>query len=665
MAKTFYLSHTALNTLDACNGLFYSKYINGKEFNDVLPDYYNNSRDIIGDDNGIDENSTKVSEQTEAGLIFHTISQIFIELYNLSKIYITINPGKNINDLIQESLNSEHIYVTMFDSISKVNAPMILKLLYAIFAPYDGKRCDYERFKDIKVIAEHYSNNPDPDLAQQCSIIINIFNKEDERLKNGLDAFTMFYNTFNLLFYNIFDFNPLTNQINETKMNAFLEANLKIYPEVNIKSKSVIINNNYTVVFYAIVDIILIYNNDCYIIDLKTGSPRYISTQSNDYSITNQLLTYTYILHDLDNISRNITITEDLIYHTLYIFTGIDQLARTDVTNEALQQFKTNAIDALNNKLLIFFTSNAIIPSSNLDQKAYTKIGGGYLSHNGCIFKSKCNVFNESELKNVPESVIDYKIDNNVNYSAVPLRNARTYIAPNRIGIVNLDYYDCKIITLAGKREPVITNKDQIVSLDQSGQIVYDVKGELDEATLILSFVNSLHMIEVMRFIKAQQVISNIIPFYNSFIAKLFLPYDVYGSYYNKIIGPKVVSDNLNTLTSVLTEPAKYNITIGSKKYDYIDSLYKLIPVYCNITNIKLSTVQEQTVSYIIELVLGKVSIEIMQMYDNKYVSDKNTLLHSINGFMDNEQYKNPFLEIYSGIITSVDGDLDKTIKLK
>jgi hypothetical protein len=168
-------------------------------------------------------------------------------------------------------------------------------------------------------------------------------------------------------------------------------------------------------------------------------------------------------------------------------------------------------------------------------------------------------------------------------------------------------------------------------------------------------------MLEVVRFIKAQQIISNVIPFYNSFLAKLFLPYDVCGSYYNKILGASVVSSNLNNLTLTFNEPAKYKIESKNSgmKYDYVDSLYGLVPVYCNIINMKLSSVQEQTNNYVIELLLGKVSIEIMQMYDNKYVADEFTLKNSIEGFMDNEQYKNPFLEIYSNMIQSNVQELD------
>ncbi len=677
MAKTFYLSHTSLDQLMACNGKFYSKYA-GEDysFSSILtePSSYDRSNE---DDNGLsDSELSSNSSAINDGLCLHLVNDIFIKFYNL--IYNRLSVAENQNEKLDLFLNEyagpyKNKYSQLVEAIGINKSetdkyltykPFFLILLYLIFAPRENY-CNYQQFHEIMDIliplTDLETDNPKPE------VIRTLFNDGETLLKSGIDVFNLYYISMSDVFNSLFQYNiDIDNHI--INGEEFDESLFIARSELHIKSLPLNITSNYSAVFYGIVDIYLKYETNVYILDLKSGSTSNIAIYPDDYSADNQLMLYQYIMIKAcsETLSQYPFITEFDEYYSLYVFSKIrkySELAHL-IRNDTENILRTNIISALKTNLLVFFVGDKVLTKEQLllEPDTYTRMNGHYLSHSNCVFLADCDIVKDEKYNNEMVEVITKPLENKIKQKGQEIADVSSiYKVHNRIGIIDLSYYDCDITTYAGKREPVITNKDQIVSLDQNGQIIYEIKGELDEATFILSFVNSLHMLEVVRFIKAQQIISNVIPFYNSFLAKLFLPYDVCGSYYNKILGASVVSSNLNNLTLTFNEPAKYKIESKNSgmKYDYVDSLYGLVPVYCNIINMKLSSVQEQTNNYVIELLLGKVSIEIMQMYDNKYVADEFTLKNSIEGFMDNEQYKNPFLEIYSNMIQSNVQELD------
>jgi len=423
---------------------------------------------------------------------------------------------------------------------------------------------------------------------------------------------------------------------------------------------------------YGRIDTIIVYNNTIYLVDYKTTkNPIYLKLYNKDTSIENQLLMYAYILKNKDSETNIFDISDISNYKIYYMYNIIYTqnlqdpdtiLSYQKYDDTAIYQFKVNIINFIKMYLIKPFMENGQFKNNIFsinDDLLY--VTSGLLNksyHNECSFQPVCEYSKNisEEIKNIstPESE-EIPISTTSTISSQYIRKV-----PDRIGIINLSYYDCVVSVYFGQKESVIENKDNAVSLNQSGQIIYDIKGEINRSIFSISFSNVNHMLEVYRYIRAQQILFNIIPIYNNFLAKSFLPYNIYSNYYVKILGSKLVSKNvLNSIS--LMEPS-----IGEDGI-YYSSIYSMVPVYCNVNSVKIQSIYGQTYGYTIELDLSKVSMEMLNKYDFQFAGDVATLKKILNIQQEVRGFQNPYWKIFSELYSrEVDNEsIDKSYRIK
>lgn len=662
----YYLSHTALLRLSTCNYYFYSVYINNKNQSDILK-YVDHKED---DEIYITSDAGRLDKYTSYGSNFHGISDIYITIYNTIKNYL---PDIKLKLLDQNNIN---IFRSVFsnllvdnnendimDVLSKTNGFMfyfiLLSTKYFNETTSNNGRSPVSSIINILTLLNSYTNLL-PQLNEFDNMIVSLSNNMDIEVMNAIIniIYFIYIELFNEYIISLRNNGLSDSDIKSTK-SAFASSDIVskiktilsniagisnniiaqylvdidyVYSERNIVSNTFNISN-VDFVFYGILDFIIKIGTKYYVIDYKTGNPRFVKLYPDkDISISNQLLLYIFILINLDKSKSEINVNDLSLdnINVAYYFTNneftIASFEPKATTNDAIMKFKTELENSINNMFINCFydKQNKLLMTSigerefNIDNIIFSEVMINDV-HKNCCFKSKCQYSNETYKTSSYNLDLDEEISSG-NIKLVSIDNTMinkdiVKRVPGRIGIINLDYYDCSVVVYLGNREEVINNKESVISLNQSGKVIYDIKGEINRAVCVLTFNSTQHFVEVYKLLKIQQTLFNIVPFYNDVLAKAFIPFNEYTKYYIKMLGSDAITYNMSNSGMILNEPAYINGV-------YYSSLYTMIPVYCNINSIKSQSVDNNTSLYMMEIDVSKCSIETMLLYDFKYAKN-------------------------------------------